>query len=395
MATSTPRGPCTGIRVIELAAMISGPYCGQMLAHLGADVIKVEPPGGDLLRQSRPVYRDLGALFTHHNGGKKSIGIDLGTPEGRELALELLAGADVVLENFRPGVMEKLGLGYEELSRRNPRLIHVSITGYGQDGPYVKRPAYDQAIQALSGYMWVQGDNQKPEPIRSTIVDRLSGVTACHGVLAALLHRERTGEGQRVSVPLMDAFMAVILPGSTNNETFLDAQLEHYAPRKIYQPVATSDGYVMGHIQTDAQFEACARIFGREDLLSDPRFKGVGNRLSNIEAMWAEMALNARHMTTSEVIELAVANDVPLNKVNRVQEVMRDPQALHNQTFVEFEDPEYGRMRQLNFPVKFSATPGSAKVRAPKLGEHTDEILRGAGVSDERAAALRNARIVS
>ncbi|HVZ45814.1 MAG TPA: CoA transferase [Ramlibacter sp.] len=390
----TPSQPCTGVRVIELSAMISGPYCAQMLASVGAEVIKVEPPGGDLLRQSRPVYRDMGALFTHHNRGKRSIGIDLTNEEGRKLAQDLIAGADVVVENFRPGVMQKLGLGYEEMSRRNPRLIHVSITGYGLDGPYVKRPAYDQAIQALSGYCWIQGNDGKPEAVRSTIVDRLSGVTAYHGVLAALLHRERTGVGQLVSVPLLDAYAAVILPGSTNNETFLDADLPHYQPRNIYQPIATRDGYVMGHIQTDAQFEAAARLFKREDLIADPRFKGVGNRLSHIEELWGELAISARAMGTDEVIALCVANDVPINRVNRVQDLMVDPQALHNETFFDYEDPEYGRLRQLNFPVKFSAGPKTARVRAPKFGEHTADILRAAGVSDEQAEKLRSSRVV-
>ena len=388
------RGPCHGFRVIEFATMVSGPYCGQMLADMGAEVIKLEPAEGDALRAVRPEYKGLSALFAHTNRGKKSIGIEFKSARGAELVRDLVRSADVVLENFRPGVMDRLGFGYEALREINPRIVYVSITGFGPDGPYANRPAYDQVIQSLTGFMWTQGQHKEPEAIRSPVVDRISAVTAANAVLAALLYRERRGEGQHVSVTLLDAYAALILPGLTNNQTFLDADLEHYTPRSLFQPVATKDGHVMGYVQTNPQFAACIKAFHREDLTTDPRFKDPRSRLTNVAELWQELAKGAQDLTTREIMDVAVAEGVPLAPVARVAEFLDDPQAIHNQTFVDFEDPVYGRIKQLNFPIRFERSPANPHARAPRLGEHTDAVLEGLGLSRQSIADLRTAKTV-
>jgi crotonobetainyl-CoA:carnitine CoA-transferase CaiB-like acyl-CoA transferase len=388
-------GPCAGLRVIEFATMVSGPYCGQMLADLGAEIIKLEPLEGDGLRAVRPEYKGLGTLFVHYNRGKKSMCVDLKSAQGAEVVRDLVRSADVVLENFRPGVMDRLGFGYEAFKALNPGLVYVSISGFGASGPYVDRPAYDQVIQGLTGYMWAQGENQSPQPVRNPVVDKISAVTAFHGTLAALLHRERGGSGQHVSVSLMDAYASFIMPGLVNNETFPDAGLEHYPMRQVFHPVKTQDGYVMGHVQTNAQFTGCAHAFGREDILDDPRFANPRERLKHIGEMWSEMAVGAATRTTEQIMSVALAHSVPLGPVQTVQQFMQDPQARHNQTFVDFQDPEYGVVRQMNFPARLEGSPANAQARAPRQGEHTDTILASLGRQAEEVAALKAARAVS
>ena len=397
MSTSSKvgSGPCTGLRVIEFATMVSGPFCGQMLADLGAEVIKLEPPEGDGLRAVQPEHNGLSALFVHYNRGKKSICIDLKSAQGAEVVRELVRSADVVLENFRPGVMDRLGMGYEAFSALNPKLVYVSISGFGASGPYAERAAYDQVIQGLTGYMWAQGEYQSPQPVRNPVVDKISAVTAFHGTLAALLHRERGGTGQHVGVSLMDAYAAFIMPGLVNNETFPEAGLEHYPPRQVFHAVKTLDGYVMGHVQTNAQFIGCARACGREDIADDPRFANPRERLKHIGEMWEEMGVGARTRTTAEILTIANTHSVPLGPVQTVQQFMEDPQARHNQTFVDFHDPEYGLVRQLNFPARLGGSPANVQARAPRRGEHTDAVLATLGLGEDKVAQLKAARAVS
>lgn len=390
---STP--PCKGMRVIEFATMVSGPFCGQMLADLGAEVIKLEPPEGDGLRAVQPGHEGLSALFVHYNRGKKSVCVDLKSTLGAELVRELVRTADVVLENFRPGVMERLGMGYEAFSALNPELVYVSISGFGASGPYADRTAYDQVIQGLTGYMWAQGEFKSPQPVRNTIVDKIAAVTAFHGTLAALLHRERGGGGQHVEVSLMDAYAAFIMPGLINNETFPDAGLQHYPPRQVFHPVKVLDGYLMGHIQTNPQFIGCARAFGREDIIDDPRFAHPRERLQHIGEMWAEMAIGGQSRTTEQVMAIALAHSVPVGPVQTVEQFMQDPQALHNETFVDFKDPKFGTVRQLNFPVRLTGSPANVQARPPLPGEHTDTVLARMGLGAEQIAQLKAARAVS
>ncbi|TPG22157.1 CaiB/BaiF CoA transferase family protein [Variovorax guangxiensis] len=383
-------GPCHGIRVIEFAAMVAGPYCGQMLADMGAEVIKVEGIEGDGLRAVRPHHAGLGALFAQNNRGKKSISLDMKSPEGLAICQDLVRSADVVLENFRPGVMKRLGLDYESVRSLAPEVIYASVTGFGESGPYVGRPAYDQVLQAMTGNMWTQGEERVPEPVRNAVVDKIAAVTVCNGILAALLHRARTGEGQKVSVSLLDAYSAFMIPGlDTHNRTFVGAGLPHYPARPIFRAVSAKDGYVMGYIHTNAHWEGCARAFRREDLISDSRFSSPSERLTNVAAMWSEMEKGAQNLTTAEIMEVAVANSVPMSRVNTVDELMADPQAIHNEVFVDYQDEVVGTLRTLNFPIRFGKTPANVNARAPLKGEHTEQVLSTLGVQAERIEGLR------
>ncbi len=383
-------GPCHGIRVIEFAAMVAGPYCGQMLADMGAEVIKIEGIEGDGLRAVRPQHAGLGALFVQNNRGKKSISLDMKSPEGLAICRDLVSSADVVLENFRPGVMKRLELDYESVRSLAPQVVYASVTGFGESGPYVCRPAYDQVIQAMAGNMWTQGEDKIPEPVRNSIVDKVAAMTVCNGILAALFHRARTGEGQKVSVALLDAYSAFMIPGlDTHNRTFVSAELPHYPARPIFRAVNAKDGYVMGYIHTNAQWEGCARAFRREDLLADPRFSSPSQRLTNVAAMWAEMEKGAQNLTTAEILEVAVANSVPMSRVNTVDELIADPQAIHNQVFVEYQDEVVGTLRTLNFPIRFGKTPANVGARAPLKGEDTEQVLSKLGLPAERIEALR------
>ncbi len=393
MAVTVSRGACSGIRVVEFASVLAGPYCGQLLADMGADVIKVESLTGDPLRATLPEWCGLGAMFLHNNRGKRSICLDLQRPAGALAAARLMQGADVVIENFRPGVMERLGLSYETVAAENPSLVYASITGFGPSGPYAGLPAYDHLIQGLVGAMWQQGEHGSPEPIRITVVDRVTAMTAFQGILAALLHRAHTGEGQKVSVSLLSAYAAFALPGLFNNDTFLDAELPAIPPRKIYHPLRTQDGYVIGHVQTDDQFRACVRLFGREDMLNEPRFNSMRQRLMHLPEFWQELAASAMTMNTADWVSAARAAGVPLAPVNTVDEFQRDSQAIHCSIFSEQRDAELGLLRQINPPIDFSRSAAAPTRRAPRLGEHSREILDELGYSRLEQETLVRERV--
>lgn len=373
-------GPLAGYRVLEFANMISGPFCGQMLADLGADVVKVESPDGDGFRALRPEHGGLGAHFVHFNRGKRSVTLNLKAEKDVTAARNLIRKADVVIENFRPDVMKRLGLDYATLRELNPKLIYLSITGFGDDGPYAQRPAFDQVIQAITGFMWTQGEELEPQPIRNPVVDKVTSLTGCNAVVAALLHRERTGCGQHIGVSLLDAYAAFVMPGVTVNETFVDAGIPPLPPRAVYRVIATRDGHVIGNIHSNAQFAGSARAFGRPELLEDPRFRDPRSRQAHLAEMWAALADAARHRSTDEILQAAVAEGVPLAAVNTLEEFLQDPQVAHNEVFVDYHDPRLGRIRQLNFPARFSESRVNVNARAPMLGEHTDEVFADWGL---------------
>ncbi|PKP82008.1 MAG: carnitine dehydratase [Alphaproteobacteria bacterium HGW-Alphaproteobacteria-18] len=389
------KGPCAGLRVIEVATMVSGPFAGQMLGDLGAEVIKIETTAGDPMRGNHPMHEGMSAYFSLFNRNKKSICLDLKSDEGRTIAADLIAGADVVLENFRPGTMERLGLGYEALRQRNPRLIYAGLSGFGEDGPYKDKPAYDHVIQALSGAMPVMGSPEDPAPIPHIIADKVASILACNAIIAALLHRERAGgKGQKVSLSLMKAYAAFLMPDLLNNFLFQTKDVQKIPNIKIHHPLRLKDGSVMGHVQLDPQFKGLCRIFGREDLLEDKRYNTSWSRIFNYADFWKELEEPASKMTKAEVIALADEYGVPLAPVNSVEEFMADPQAVHTECFIDTEDPEFGRMRTSGFFADFEASPPSIRMRAPKLGEHTGEILKGLGRSDDDIEAARKSQAI-
>ncbi|MGE4306401.1 MAG: CaiB/BaiF CoA transferase family protein [Novosphingobium sp.] len=387
--------PLAGIRVVDFSMMVSGPLAGQMLGDLGAEVIKVEPPGGDPLRFVRPFHKGVGSFFLHTNRHKRSIELNMKADEGRQLALKLVNTADVVLENFRPGVMERLGLGYETLKKSNPGLIYAAISGFGQSGPYVSRPAYDHVIQGMTGAMLVPGYGDVPTPIHNVIVDKAASMATVNGILAALLGRlNGDGEGQRVDISLLNSFAAFGLPEMMANVTFLEPGSDKRDPVGIYHPVKTKDGWVIGHVQTDNQFRAACKIFNREDLIGDPRFTTMRDRARAIDKMWAEFAVNATEIETDELVSAAEEASLPLGPINTVEDFIADPQAEHNKAHFIFDDPQIGPVRLLTHPAKLSETPARVAARAPILGEHSPEIAAAVGVDDAQFRKLVEAGVI-
>ena len=388
-------GPCSGVRVIDFATMVAGSMVGQMLGDQGADVIKIEPLAGDLLRSVAPHHEGLGAMFIQINRNKRSICIDLKTPEGLKIARDLVSTADVVVENARPGVMERLGLGYEALRQDNPGLIYASVTGFGQTGPYMNRPAFDPVIQGLSGIMPIQGMGGPPQAIRNSIADKIAAVSAASAIVSALFYRERNaGRGQRVTLSMLDAFASFVLPEPLVGHTFRYEGAEQVEPIDMYHTIQTADGYVIGHMGADQQFVGACALFGREDLLDDPRFDGPAARTRNFPAMWAELGRDARQRTTADLVAAAELHGVPLGPVHDLQGFFDDPQVRHNGSYFDYDDPDVGVIRQLKYPADFEASPVQVHARAPRLGEHTDMILDALGRPAEETERLRAAGVV-
>jgi crotonobetainyl-CoA:carnitine CoA-transferase CaiB-like acyl-CoA transferase len=394
---STKRcGPCAGLAVLDLSTMVSGPMAGQILSDLGADVIKVEAVGGDVMRTIFPHHKGLGAYFSQYNRNKRSIVVDLKTEEGRGLAKRLAIRSDLLIENFRPGVADRLGLNYDELKKENPGLVFLSIKGFGEDGPYRNQPAYDQVIQGLVGFMAIQGGGGNPEPIRNAVADKVSAMSAVMSALAALWARERNGgRGQKVVVKMLDAWAAFVSQEEMKNHTFLDSQVPPPPLRQIYRVFDTLDGKVIGLIIQDDQFRGICAAVDRPDLLMDPRFAKPGDRLKNVGELHDELAPSIARMSSASFLEATRKHEVPMAPVNTLEQFFDDPQAKHNRTFPIVDDPEFGRIRTIGFCADFCETPVRLDARAPKLGEHTDEILRGAGIASEEIQRLRKSGVVS
>jgi crotonobetainyl-CoA:carnitine CoA-transferase CaiB-like acyl-CoA transferase len=375
--SSLGAGPCAGLRVVDMSSLVSGPLCGQILADLGAEVIKIESEGSDGMRRKFPVHNGLGAFFEQMNRGKKSASVDVKSEEGRKLIHSLARQADVFVQNSRPGVMERLGFGYEALKKDNDRLIYVSITGFGETGPYADRPAYDTVIQGLTGFMPVQGGDQDPMVIRSFAADKITAMWAANATLAALLHRERKGEGQKVSINMASAYAAFILPDQMQNHTFGSAGLAKVDLRNSYhRSLKTADGAVIGMLLHPAQVARFCTALKCPDLISDPRFATPTSILLNGNVLYDRVADTVSQTTTREFLALMDEAQIPFSKVNTVEEFIHSDEAHHSNVFVDLVDPAFGEIKHLNYPATFERSPADATRRAPTLGEHTGEIQR-------------------
>ena len=387
-----PVGPCAGLRVIDFSTVISGPMCTMILGDLGADVIKVEAPRGDSSRMMGPPFKgELSSMFAQFNRNKRSVVIDLKLPEGQAIAGHLADSADVVVHNFRPGVAERIGIDYERLVMRNPRLVYLAITGFGPEGPYVDQPAYDTVIQGLTGHMHLQGAGGTPTLIRSLVADKVSALTGAYGVLAALLARERTGQGQAVDVAMLDAFAAFILPDALLRDTFLPSDEWQSLPdiSMIHRTWETADGHVVIMTVEDGQFQGLCRALEREDLIADERFSSLLMRIVYGMELLDTLSTELKKWPTVALLERARRFGAPLAPANSVQDFLNDPQVAANRTVFEAEDSRAGFIRYLRNPVRLPRTPPSLRRHPPRLGEHTDEVLREAGYTDEELRALR------
>jgi crotonobetainyl-CoA:carnitine CoA-transferase CaiB-like acyl-CoA transferase len=360
------RGPLAGVTVLESTTNAAGPMCAQTLGDLGADVIKLESLTGDPVRQMPPFHHAQSGLFAQFNRNKRSIALDIRTPQGLDTARRVAKRADVFVENARPGAMDKLGLGYSALSDNHSRLVYLSMNGYGEDGPYRDMPAYDQVVQGLTGFACKQGGDGPPALIRAGIVDKITGIYGALAVVSALLHVRMGGEGQRINVNLLDCYSAFALPEQIASYTFRE--------------VATDAGADSGLVQFNQLRQTCQAL-GREDLLDDPRFSGTGPVMVNQKALFDELSTVTSTMSKAELAELAVRHRLPLAPVNDFEEYFDDPQVRHNHSYEDVPDAELGPMRLLKPFGTLPASPTRIYRRPPQLGEHTDEVLREAGLS--------------
>ena len=395
MDGATPQGPLAGVRVIDLSTVVSGPLCGQGLGDLGAEVIKIEAPGGDSTRRmGLPDSSGFTGWYLQFNRNKRGVCANLKTEAGRDVVRRLAREADIVVENYRPGVADRLGVGYEALSAENLGLVYVAISGFGPDGPYRDLPAYDSVIQGIGGFMHAQGDGGEPTLVRSIAADKASGMTALYAVLAALYAREKNGgKGQRVDVPMLDSWVAFILPEILGERSYVARPDPPDSP-SVHKTWTTKDGHVVIMIVEDHQFHALCRAIDREDLIDDPRCASLMTRFVNAATLFAEIEDELRKFTTAEIVERARKQGAPLAPANGIPEMMADPQVVHSGIVIEVEHPDEGGLRYLRNPVRFAQTPTSLRAHPPKLGADTDDLLAEAGYSDDETAALRGAGAV-
>jgi formyl-CoA transferase len=384
-----------GVRVVELSTVITAPLTGLMLADLGADIIKVEPPQGDPFRSFRG--GQYSPNFVAYNRGKRSIRLDLRTDAGRSILLELVVRADVLLENYRPGIMAKLGLGEDVLKTTNARLIHCSITGFGETGPYSARPAYDNVAVALSGILSLQVDPLHPQSSGPTIADNATGMYAAYGILGALYERERTGRGRRVEVNMLEAGVAFI-PDPFANYTRAGIMSDRLTRVAASQSFAfrCGDGKLLAvHLSSQPKFfEAIAAALERPDLLRDERFTTRDLRIKNfgdLTRILGEIVGTKPRLHWMQVLE---ENDVPFAPVNNLQDVLDDPQVRHLGTFYKQAHPTEGEISAIHRPVLIDGAREERTLPAPTLGEHTDAVLAELGYDENKIAELRAASVI-
>lgn len=387
---SEPKGPLAGIRVLDLTTVVSGPLCTQILGDLGADVIKVEAPIGDSSRaMGQPMKEGISPLFAHCNRNKRSIAVDLKRSSGREVVQRIAREVDVFVSNNRPGVAERLGLGYDELSRHNAALLYVEISGFGPDGPYRDLPAYDTVIQGLTGFMPIQGGDGVPQLIRSIAADKGTALTAVYAVMGGLFARERgDGRGQKIEIPMLDAYAAFMLPDVLAEKTFPGDSAAPFP--NIHRTWATSDGYVVIMAVEDHQFAGVCRALDREDLLDDPRCANLSTRLAHAAEIFALLEEELAKWSTEDFVRRSRRFGAPVAPANTLDAFLSDPQVAHNGTIVETDfDPALGTTRYLRQPVRFEATPASFRRIPPRLGQQTEQILGEVGFDESQIAALR------
>ena len=400
MSSTSRPAPLAGIRVIDLSHQAAGPWCTSLLGDMGADVIKIEKPGrGDGIRHAGKRPPELGSLnFVGLNRNKRGITIDIGQEAGSALVRRLAAQADVVVENFRPGVMERHGIGWDALRALNPRLVYCAITAFGPRGPLAQKPGMDLIIQATSGLMGHTGEEGGP-PIKSAppVADITTGIYAAYGIAAALLERERSGVGQKVEVAMLDAVISMFSDIAANvltDGTKYGKFGTGHPDLVPYQAFPAKDGWFVVACLTNAFYNRLCEALARPDLLQDPRFVTNRERLKHRAEIVPILSDIFSTRERDHWIALLESNDIPACRVNTIDEVLAHPQIAENDVIVTRTDQRGATIRTVGPPVKLSATPTTFARLAPALGEHTDEVLREFGLADAEMATLRAARVI-
>jgi crotonobetainyl-CoA:carnitine CoA-transferase CaiB-like acyl-CoA transferase len=391
-------GPLDGVRIIEVAEVISGPLAVMILADQGADVIKVEPPRyGEESRQLANFREGMAALYMNCNQGKRSIGLNLKTEEGLGLLYDLVRGADVFVQNWRPGAAERLRVSEADLRRVNPEIVYATITGYGDDGPYADRRGYDPIFQSLTGYVAAQLNPEIPIPdlVRNAVVDKATSFTLAQAITAALFARERGAPGQHVRVSMLDAGLAFFWPdGMLRHSMIGEGVSSPVVPGERYQLIPTRDGQIVIWASTADQMRGSLRAVGRDDLAESPGQRGPAMLLDeNVEARTVAVAEGLARLTSQEAYDRMIEADVPAAPILSHQDVLVDPQITHNGTVIEAEHPVYGRYRRVRPAARFSETVPDPSRPAALYAEHSDEILDelGTPAADRRRLRERGA----
>ncbi|MFH0847052.1 MAG: CoA transferase [Chloroflexota bacterium] len=393
--------PLAGIGVVDLSRILSGPYCTMMLGDMGAEVIKIELPdkGDDTRSWGPPFVNGESAYFLSINRNKKSLTLDLSSQEGKAILRELICKKDIVVENFRHGVMERIGFGYEEIQKLNPGIVLCSINGFGQTGPYADRPGYDVMIQAEGGVMSLTGEpGGLPMKVGVSQADITAGLLAVNGILLALRVKEKTGKGQHVDISMLDGqvglltYQAGIYFTTGKNPPRLGSRHPTIAP---YEPVKTGDDYIILAVGNDSLWQKFCKLTGRGELAQDPRFATNAKRVENHDELMPIVETILRARGKWEWLKLLNDAGVPAGDIKSVSEVLTDPHVLAREMVVEMEHPKVGKMKVTGIPIKLSATPGAIETPPPTLGQHTDEILmKELGYSREKIAELRQKKVV-
>ncbi len=385
-------GPLDGIRVVDLTSMISGPLATMMLADQGADVIKVEnPAGGDHTRAGANRRGGMSASFLHNNRNKRSVVLDLKTDAGRSAILRIAAKADVFVQNFRPGVAERIGVGEAAIRAVAPAIVYVSISGFGEEGPYAHKPVYDPLVQALSGLASVQAgsDEKRPQLVRTILPDKLTGIVAAQAITAALFARTRTGEGQHIRLSMLEAVTAFLWASDMGSQTFVGEDTPQQEAASFADLIyETADTPISVAVQSNREWQALARAFDKPEWLADPRFLTVELRQRNINERLTLTQEALRDRSAADALAALTAAGVPCAPVLTRTATLTDPQMTANGIVVESEHPAAGLIREARPAARFSATPQMMRAGAPFYGEHTVEVLREVGLDEEDIVGL-------
>lgn len=388
-------GPLKGVRVLDFTWNLAGPYCTMILSDLGAEVIKIEnPEAGDPTRKNFPYINGISSYFLSVNRGKKSVTVNLRHPRGRESVLELAKRCDVMVENFRPGVLDRLALGYLAIREVNPKIIYAACSGFGQNSPYAHRPAYDIIVQGMGGTLSITGEAER-QPVRVgfSIGDIGGGIFTAIGILSALHEREKNGEGQMVDVSMLDCQIAFLENAFTR--FFATGEI----PKRIgtrhpvhtpFQAFPTKDGFIVLAAALEQWWQKLCQVLNRPDLLKDDRFKDDESRTKNHAQLEVLLSEVTRGRTTANWVATMEQNDIPCGPVNTVAQVASDPHTVARNMIIQVQDSKARNFRVVNSPIKLSKNPTQVEKASPELGEHTDEVLAEVlGLSKDQISELR------